>query len=413
MRAFTILRVWWKVFGVTSFVFALLPVGSASAAVLTVICPGGGPGAYPSITAALNAITNNAGPNSINVSGTCTENVTIRNQNNLIIQAAPGSMPVITNAANPAQITVQLYGSRLVSFLGLSIQGGNPGLFVNQGSDLQIFNSVIENNVGDGAVVLIKSDLNMTSSIFRKNKGNGLFVGDSSAAVVMSPTQFLNNGSAGAAAFAGFIKFQGGGSLIEGNSGPGITAQSGGSVLIISDQQPTVIRGNNIGLMFQDNSTGVIDIQNTIDGNGPVGVLAESSVVVFRGSPGTTISGHRQAGALVTAGGAVNLDGPHLISGNGVGVSLERGSLTVQNGASISNNAGFGVRGDAGSGVVVGPSATVASNSSTGIKLRHKSLLGLTAPVTIQGNGAANIVCDSSSLAYGDLAGVTQVQCDH
>jgi hypothetical protein len=117
-----------------TLLFATLALagGLASAANFNVICPGGGPGAYPSITAALDAITNNAGPNSITVGGVCTENVTIRNQNDLNILAAPGT--VITNAANPAQITVQLFGSHLVAFFGLTIQGGNPGLFVTMGA---------------------------------------------------------------------------------------------------------------------------------------------------------------------------------------------------------------------------------------------------------------------------------------
>src|SRR6266699_2962038 len=223
----------------------LLAASSVSAANLTVICPGGGPGAYPSITAALNAITNNAGPNSITVSGTCTENISIRNQNDLIIQAAPGSMPVITNAANPPQITVSLFGSRLVAFFGLNIQGGNPGLFVNQGSDLQMSNSVIEKNVGSGATVLIKSDLNLDSCIIRNNGSNGLGVGDSSLVVVMSPIQILNNNGDGALAFSnGYIKFQStGGHLIEGNAGDGVEADSEGHVFLQSDL-PTVIRNN-------------------------------------------------------------------------------------------------------------------------------------------------------------------------
>ncbi len=101
--------------------FVLIIPGTGRAANLQVVCPGGGPGAYSSITAALNAITNNAGPNSITVSGTCTENISIRNQNDLSIQAAPGSTAVITNAANPAQITVQLVGSRLVTFDGFPV----------------------------------------------------------------------------------------------------------------------------------------------------------------------------------------------------------------------------------------------------------------------------------------------------
>ena len=68
--------------------------------------------------------------------------------------------------------------------------------------------------------------------------------------------------------------------------------------------------------------------------------------------------------------------------------------------------------GDAHSGIVLGPTASVTNNSSTGIRLRHQSLVGLTAPVTIQGNGGVHIACDSTSLAYGQLAGITGVQCD-
>ncbi len=232
----------------------LLAASSVSAANLTVICPGGGPGAYPSITAALNAITNNAGPNSITVSGTCTENIVIRNQNDLSIQAAPGSTAVIVNAANPAQITVHLFGSRLVAFYGLTIQGGNPGIYVNQGSDLQMFNSVIEKNVGAGAAAAIKSDLNLASCIIRNNGSNGLVAGDSSLVVIMSPIQILNNNGDGAVAFSnGYIKFQStGGHIIEGNAGNGVAADTDGHVFLQSFDLPTVIRNNGLnGLDFR------------------------------------------------------------------------------------------------------------------------------------------------------------------
>ena len=398
----------------------LLAASSASAANLTVICPGGGPGAYPSITAALSAITNNAGPNSITVSGTCTENVFIRDQNSLIIQAAPGSSPVITNAANPAQITIELFGSRLVLFIGLNIQGGNPGLFLNQGSDLEMFDSVIEKNVGGGAEALIKSDLNLNSCVIRNNGGFGILVGDSSVVVVMTPIQILNNNGPGAAAFSnGYIKFQGtGGHIIEGNAGGGIEADSEGHVFLQSDL-PTVIRNNGGGgLVFVRGSTGRVDGQNTIENNGAVGVRVESSVVTFIGaSAGSTITGHGFAGVDVSRGGELTFIGPHQITGNGnptngAGIRVERSSLSLQDGATVSNNIGSGILGDANSGIVLGPTASVTNNTSTGIRLRHKSLVGLTAPVTIQGNGGANIACDSTSLAYGQLAGITGVHCE-
>lgn len=406
-------------FGGRLLAIFLLAASGASAADLTVICPGGGAGAYPSITSALNAITNNAGPNSITVSGTCTENIFIRNQNDLIIKAAPGSTPVITNAANPAQITVNLFGSRLVAFYGLSIQGGNPGLFVNQGSDLAMFNSVIEKNVGAGAVVLIKSALNLSACIIRNNGSDGLGVGDSSIILVGSPIQIVNNNGNGAEAFSnGYIKFQStGGHLIEGNAGFGITADTDGHVFLQSDL-PTVIRNNGFaGLAFGRGSTGRVDGPTTIENNGPVGVYVESSTVTFIGnSAGSRITGHPSAGFVVSRGGELTFDGPHQITGNGnptdgAGIRVERSSLSLQNGATVSNNSGTGILGDAHSGIVLGPTASVTNNSSAGIRLRHQSLVGLTAPATIQGNGGANIACDSTSLAYGQLAGITGVQC--
>jgi len=405
----------------TIVVSALLAASSASAADLTVVCPGGGPvgpGAYPSITAALNTITNNQGPNSITVSGTCTENVFIFNQNNLTIRNVPGSTPVITNAASPAQITVSLFSSRLVTFNGLSIQGGNPGLFVNQDSDLQMFNSVIEKNVGDGAIVLIKSDLNFGDScIVRNNGGNGFVVGDSSIVMVLSPIQILNNNSEGAAAFSnGYIKFQStGGHTIEGNGCHGVSADTEGHVFLQSFDHPTVISNNRCdGLAFMRGSTGRVDGQNTIENNGAVGVLVESSTVTFFGS--TTITGHGFTGVNVTRGGELSFFGTHQITGNGnpvdgAGIRVERSSLNLQDGVTVSNNVGPGIFGDAHAGIVLGPTASVTSNSSGGIRLKHQSLVGLTAPAMIQGNGSANIVCDGTSLAYGQLVGITGVQC--
>jgi hypothetical protein len=420
MCRLTIARTWQKLNFYSTVAVVLLAVSGASAADFIVVCPNGGPGAYPSITAALDAITNNAGPNSITVSGTCTENIVLRNQNDLNIHAAPGAAAVITNAANPAQITVRLEGSRLVVFDGLSIQSGNPGLFVSQGSDLLMIDSVIEKNVGTGAIVLVKSDLNLDSCVIRNNASDGVLVGDSSIVLVLTPVQILNNNGNGAVAGpTGIIKFQTtGGHTIEGNAGSGVIADSGGQVFLQSDS-PTVIRNNGFdGLDFTNGSTGLIVGQNTIENNGAVGVRVVSSAVAFRGSPaGSTITGHGPAGVVVARGAELTFDGPHSVTANGnpangVGIRVERSSLNLQNGATVSNNTGNGILADAHSGIVIGPSASVTNNTSTGIQLRHQSLVGVTAPVTIQGNGGANIKCDSTSLAYGQLAGITRAQCN-
>jgi hypothetical protein len=236
----------------------------------------------------------------------------------------------------------------------------------------------------------------------------------------MSPVQILNNNGPGVNAYSsGYIKFQStGGHIIEGNAGTGVLAGPDGHVLLQSDL-PTVIRNNGgNGLAFEAGSTGEVDGQNTIENNGAVGVRVESSAVRFIGTPtGSTITGHGFAGVEVSRGGDLTFDGPHQITGNGnptngAGIRVERSSLTLQNGATVSNNIGSGILGDASSGIALGPTASVTNNTSAGIRLRHKSLVGLTAPVTIQGNGGANIACDSTSLAYGQLGGITGVQCE-
>src|SRR5713101_7958941 len=56
-----------------TILFLLLLPCMGRAANLQVVCPGGGPGAYSSINAALSAIDPH-GPNTITVSGTCVEN---------------------------------------------------------------------------------------------------------------------------------------------------------------------------------------------------------------------------------------------------------------------------------------------------------------------------------------------------
>src|SRR5713226_7050483 len=81
----------------------LLPT-AARAANATVDCSGATPGAFTSITAALNAL-DFEGPNSITVTGTCTENLSVDNRERLNIQAAAGQTATI-NAADPSGVVL-------------------------------------------------------------------------------------------------------------------------------------------------------------------------------------------------------------------------------------------------------------------------------------------------------------------
>ena len=127
------------------------------AADLQVVCPGGGPGVYPSINAALSAL-DSQGPNSITVAGTCTENIFLDKRERLVIQAAPGQTATIV-AADPSAIVLQTFGSQGVVLSSLVFQGGVNGVIVNQGSNVSMLNCTVQQNSSDGLVVQIGSTL--------------------------------------------------------------------------------------------------------------------------------------------------------------------------------------------------------------------------------------------------------------
>jgi len=108
------------------------------------VCPGGGPGVYPSINAALSAL-DSQGPNSITVAGTCTENIFLDKRERLVIQAAPGQTATIV-AADPSAIVLQTFGSQGVVLSSLVFQGG--GVIVNQGSNVSMLNCRESTGVG-------------------------------------------------------------------------------------------------------------------------------------------------------------------------------------------------------------------------------------------------------------------------
>lgn len=411
--------------------FLLAFPGTGRAANLQVVCPGGGPGAYSSINAALSALDPH-GPNTITVSGTCVENIFIFQHERLVIQAAPGQTATIT-AADPSAIVLQTFQSTGILLSGLIFQRGSVGVLLNQGSNVTMSNCTMQQNSSDGLDMQMASTLVMESSTMQDNQGNGMaVVVGSNATLATNPNErirVLRNGGDGIDVDGSYLQVNFGVLDVENNAGAAI-AQVGGRMLIFDG-------GVGGGNLFQGNGEG-IDIfnagsaqffgRNVIRNNGDVGLQVLGSSVLFTGRGtlpdgslrSTIIEGHATVGVNVVRLGELTMSGTHQIQNNGTsvadptlrgGVRLIRGSLTLSNGVQISNNVGPGIRADQNTGLSV-TGITVSNNSEEGVKVGRQSVAGFFPPLAIVGNPMASISCDTNSLIFGNLTGITGIDCN-
>lgn len=434
MRTNGIRRGWVCLFARTGLLLAvasfLLPT-AARAANVTVDCSGATPGAFSSITAALNTL-NSEGPNAITVMGTCTENVVIDNRERLNIQAPSGQTATI-NAADPSQPVLEIFASHGIVLMGLVLQGGQTGLELDGASEVFIQGFTVQNNSSDGVVVQGGNVLIVQDSTIQNNGGNGLSdAAGSSVTLATFPAQrirILGNAGDGIDVDGSFLQVNFGTLDVENNAGAAI-AQLGGRLLVFGGGS---VSGGNL---FQGNGEG-IDVfnagsaqffgRNTIRNNGDVGLQVLGSSVAFNGRilpdgtfNATVIEGHATVGVNVVRLGELTMNGPHQIQNNGTatadptlrgGIRMIRGSLTLTRGVQISNNTGPGIRADQNTGVSV-TSITDSNNSEQGVKVGRQSVAGFFPPLTIVGNGVASISCDTTSLVFGDLTGITNINCN-
>jgi hypothetical protein len=413
---------------VTSF---LLPA-AAHAANATVGCPGGSGGTYPSITAALSTLDPH-GPNTITVSGTCVENIFIDKHERLFIQSASGQTATIT-AADASGIVLQTFQSTGILISGLVFQGGSTGVLLNQGSNVTIVNCTMQRNSGDGLGMQMASTLVMENSTLQDNQGNGMSVGvGSNATMATNPNErirVLRNGGDGIDVDGSFFQVNFGTLDVENNAGAAIL-QTGGRLIIFGGQGVgggNLFQGNGEGIdIFQAGSAQFVG-KNTIRSNGDFGLQVLGSSVMFTGGGtlpdgtlnATVIEGHATVGVNVVRLGELTMNGPHQIQNNGTatadptmrgGIRMNRGSLTLVRGVQISNNVGPGIRADQNTGTSI-RNITVSNNTEEGVRVGRQSVSGFFPPLAITGNGVASISCDSTSLIFGDLTGISHIECN-
>ena len=382
------------------FLPVLLHSSLTFAAGATVDCSGATPGAFTTITAALASLPL-AGPNSINVSGNCTENVNIVGRTQLTIAAAPGTANV--TAASPNARVLVIVGSQQIFVDGINFSGGR-GVLVNNSTDVQLGDGTFENSSLQGINVI-----NSTFDIFNATVQNAVRSGISQsggALGVDGGVTISHNGRAGISMTTGHLILSGG----DGTPGTENVISNNGSVGVgIANSAEADIGGDNrilangtTGLQVIHTSTAIVS-DSTISGNQGVGVhLGETSHGEFGNM---TITGN---GATAAGGGGGIESGSGAAGGMEV---VENSDMFIDGAVNVSNNLATGIFVSESSVLSSLGGNTVNNNAGDGFLAEGLALVHFFGADTATGNTKAPLECDTTSLLLGDSAGLGGTKC--
>ena len=216
----------------------------------------------------LLADNNPQGPNTITVSGSCRENISIQSMDRLTLITKKGAS--ITDRSNGSSAVVAISDSHSVTVQGFTVNGGTwgvncgsasvcyltgntvqdgagVGLFVSGGSHGFLESNVIQNNGGVGATIEDGAQVFSSNDVFQGNAQGIIFNGG--AYFVATNSSLLNNGT-GILAAESNLRLHG--VTVSGSIGNGITMRAG-SIAVFQDGV-TVTGNGGDGIHLEDAS---------------------------------------------------------------------------------------------------------------------------------------------------------------
>jgi hypothetical protein len=209
------------------------------------------------------------GPNTINVSGSCHEHVSIQGFENLTLNAISGAS--ITDTSGGADDVVDIGDSTDVTLQGFTINGGDVGVFCEDFSVCRLNNNTIQNATasvsGDGVGVWVgRSRATFNGDVVQHNSGPGVIIANASAAQVAN-VQVNNNGVGAFVGGHSTLALSAG--AITGNAGSGVFVRGASVANINSFSGPINISGNSgNGVEIHDLSFAIF-VSVTITNNAP------------------------------------------------------------------------------------------------------------------------------------------------
>jgi len=231
----------------------------------------------------------------INVTGTCYENIEIwwaRPGLKLIGQKDSSGHPAVINGRN-IPIQVVSVGAENITIRGFKITQGKAGVALYKGASAMIYGNTIEGTEGHGIVLLDTATARIFNNRIQYNSGDGIFVTNNSSARIGFDSQTDTDPRP---------------NWIEHNSGNGISIASSSSAQIVGN---TISENAGDGIKVARVSQADIS-DNTIDGNNGNGIFVTQNSGVNLGndtgetifdSPNTTTVENGHFGLKGTMGG--------------------------------------------------------------------------------------------------------------
>ena len=379
---------------------------SVFAAGVTVGCPGGTPGTYPSINAAL-AVLDAQGPNTITVSGTCTENIVLNQRERLTIQGAPDGGTIVSAATFVP--TLEARNCPGLVLRNLTVRGINrPAVSLFTGTTPMITGALIETTGGGLALDLVGI---ADSTIGGFNATDAVTVRGGARCTACS------------AFFAGWV-------IIESSTLAGLVVDAGR--VSFFGQRPTtppaggpnVVRNNFNGIQMVNGGAVVMDAINRVENNSGSGAILLGGHLTVNGGSlpdgtlfGTIFQNNQRNGVSVLENSQFRSNGANRVVGNGAtgtqfsaGISSNHSSVVALTGGEISGSIGPGILADSTATIRLA-GTTISGNSEEGVRVLHGAVLESFAGTTVPANGSGSVTCDATAIVFGDFTGFAPFEC--
>ena len=329
------------------------------------------PGQVATIQGAIDAA---ASGDIINVAaGNYTESLTVKNKTVTIQGAGSGSTAI---TGTPGIDTFTIDTANVVVISGLTVQGGNIGIYAKRGSVVEVKNAVVQDTTAQGIYISENSTARLTNVTVQRSSGNhGIQASRSSSITFYGTIVSNNNGQDGIIIFDSSSGYFSSATVTTNNNGRyGVNSSTNSGIYVDSS---SITSQSNVNHNIRIWGSSAISAQNSSsvlsDTTDQTGVNASSAAVLYTDTTSSlTVRNGKTYGLSIGLTSNAYLNGPVLV---------EKSGSSSAPGVVISNTSNLYINGV----------MDIKDNGHIGLYMMHSSVQVNTAgKLTISGTTGGN-----------------------